>query len=104
MRRISMILIILLATVFTLGACAKPTVAPESAPAPPSEPATAPSEGAQFPVQDILNAVIESQGKIKTLEFDMNMTMDMAGEAEGEPFEMTTVTEVTGKLDSDNKV
>ncbi len=55
------------------------------------------------PVQEIVDGVIEALDNISTYQFDMDMTMDMAGEAEGEAFEMTTVMDSSGALDLDNR-
>lgn len=93
MKRIIVIFITVLGIVFIVAACARPATTP----------APALSDGTLPPVQDIVDGLIESQGKIQTLEFDMDMTMDTVGEVEGDLFEMTMVVEMTGRLDSDNK-
>ena len=53
--------------------------------------------------QEIVDGVIESLDDIRTVQFDMDMTMDMAGEAEGETFEATMVMDSSGALDLDNR-
>jgi len=53
--------------------------------------------------QEIVDGVIESLDDIRTGQFDMDMTMDMAGEAEGETFEATMVMDSSGALDFDNR-
>ena len=53
--------------------------------------------------QEIIDRVIESLDEIRTYKFDMDMTMDMAGEAEGEAFEVTMVMESSGALDVENR-
>jgi len=55
------------------------------------------------PAQEIVNGVIDSLEKIRTTQFDMNMTMDMAGEAEDETFEATMVMDFSGVLDLANR-
>jgi len=53
--------------------------------------------------QEIFNRVIESLDGIRTYQFDMDMTMDMAGEAEGEAFEVTMVMDSSGAVDVENR-
>ena len=61
-------------------------------------------EATELPsAQEIVNSVTDSLDKIRTTQFDMNMTMDMAGEAEGETFEATMVTDFSGALDLANR-
>ncbi len=52
--------------------------------------------------QEIVDGVIESLQDMKTYQFDMDMTMDMVVEAEGEAVEMTTVIGGSGALDIEN--
>ncbi len=52
--------------------------------------------------QEIIDGVIESFDNIRTYQFDMDMTMDMAGEAEGEALEMTVTMDNSGTLDLEN--
>lgn len=52
--------------------------------------------------QEIIDGVIEAQDEIRAYEFEMNMTMDMAGEAEGEALERTVTMESSGTLDLEN--
>ncbi len=52
--------------------------------------------------QEIVAGVTESLGDIRTYQFDMDMTIDMAGEDEGEVFEMTMVMGSSGALDLEN--
>jgi len=53
--------------------------------------------------QEIVDGVIESLDNIRTSQFDMDMTMDMAGEAEGEAFEATMVMDSSGALDVESR-
>jgi len=55
------------------------------------------------PVQGIVDGVIGALDDIRTCEFEMDMTMDMAAEYEGETVEMTTVADSTGLLDLENR-
>ncbi len=52
--------------------------------------------------QEIVDGVIESFDNIRTYQFDMDMTMDMVGEAEGEAFERTVTMDNSGTLDLEN--
>lgn len=52
--------------------------------------------------QEIVDGAIESFDKIKTYQFDMIMTMDMAGEVEGEALEQTVTMDNSGTLDLEN--
>ncbi len=52
--------------------------------------------------QEIVDGVVESLDDIKTYQFDMDMTMDIAAEAEGETVEMTMVIGGSGALDLEN--
>ena len=52
--------------------------------------------------QEIIDGVIESFDNIRTYQFDMNMTMDVAGEVEGEAVEHTVTMVNSGALDLDN--
>jgi len=52
--------------------------------------------------QEIVDGVIESFDNIKTYEFDMYMTQDQAGEAEGEVLEQTVTIDNSGTLDLEN--
>ena len=53
--------------------------------------------------QEIIAGVTESLDDITSHQFDMDMTMDIAGEAEGEAFEMTMTTGFSGALDLENR-
>ena len=53
--------------------------------------------------QEIVNGVIESLDDIRTYQFDMDMTLDIAGEAEGEVFEGTMVIDSSGASDFENR-
>jgi hypothetical protein len=53
--------------------------------------------------QEIADRAIQAQDDIRTYEFEMDMTIDMAGEAEGEAFEATIGMDYSGALDTDNK-
>jgi len=52
--------------------------------------------------QEIIDGVIESFDNIRTYQFDMDMTIDMAGKAEGEALEMTVTMDNSGTLDLEN--
>ncbi len=52
--------------------------------------------------QEIVDGVIESFDNIRTYQFDMDVTMDMAGEAEGEALEQTVTMDNSGTLDLEN--
>jgi len=52
--------------------------------------------------QEIVSYAVDSLDDIKTSQFEMNMTMAMAGEAEGETFEATMVMDSNGTLDLEN--
>jgi hypothetical protein len=52
--------------------------------------------------QEIVSYAVDSLDDIKTSQFEMNMTMAMAGEAEGETFEATMVMDFNGTLDLEN--
>jgi len=61
------------------------------------------AKGAESPLaQEIANGVIESLANVRTYQFDTDMTIDMAGEAEGEAFEATMVIASSGALDLEN--
>ena len=61
-------------------------------------------EGTELPsAQEIVDGVTESLVNVRTQQFDMEMTMDMVGEAEGEAFEMTTAMGFSGSLDLENR-
>ena len=49
--------------------------------------------------QEISSGVIESLDDIRTYQFDMDMTIDMAGEVEGETIEGTITMDGSGTLD-----
>ena len=51
--------------------------------------------------QEVVNGVIESMQETKTYQFSLDVTMDMAAEAES--FEMTMVTDLNGVLDFENE-
>ena len=55
------------------------------------------------PVQEIVDGVMESFANIRTYEFDMNMTQNQAGEAEGEVLESTLTIDISGALDLENR-
>ena len=52
--------------------------------------------------QEISSGVIESLDDIRTYQFDIDMTMDMAGEVEGEAIEGTMTMDGSGTLDLEN--
>ncbi len=53
--------------------------------------------------QEIVSGVIESLNDIKTYQFDTDMTLDMAVQAEGEVFEVTMVMDGSGSFDVQNR-
>jgi hypothetical protein len=53
--------------------------------------------------QEITDGAIQALDDIRTYEFEMDMTLDMAGEAEGETFEATIAMDYSGALDIDNE-
>lgn len=53
--------------------------------------------------QEIVDGATQALDDIRAYEFEMDMTMDMAGEAEGETFEMTMGIVSSGALDIDNR-
>ena len=53
--------------------------------------------------QEIVDGVFESPDDISTYQFDMDMTMDATGEAEGEAFEMNMVMGFSGAVDLENR-
>ncbi len=53
--------------------------------------------------QEIIDGVINSLDDIRTYQFDTDMTIDMAGEAEGEAFEGTMVMDSSGAFDLENR-
>ena len=55
------------------------------------------------PAQEIVDGVIESLDNIKTYQFDMDVTIDMAGEDEGEAFEGTIAMDYSGAVDVENR-
>jgi len=60
-------------------------------------------EGEELPpAQEIVDGAIEALGDIRTYQFDIDFTMDMAGEAEGESFDVNVEGDASGALDLDN--
>jgi outer membrane lipoprotein-sorting protein len=53
--------------------------------------------------QEIVNGTFESVDDITSYQFDVDMTMDVAGEAEGEAFEMNMMMGCNGVLDLENR-
>ena len=53
--------------------------------------------------EEIVDGVIEALDEVSAYQFDVDMTMDIAGEAEGEAFEMTMATDFSGALDLENR-
>lgn len=53
--------------------------------------------------QEIIAGVTESLDDITSCQFDMDMTMEAAGEAEGEAFEMNMTMGFSGALDLENR-
>jgi len=65
-------------------------------------PLAACGEGGELPsAEEIVGGVIEALDDVKTYEFDVDMSMDMAGEAEA--FETTIEMALRGALDIENK-
>jgi len=60
-------------------------------------------EEAELPsAQEIVDGVIESFDNIRTYQFNMVVTQDQAGEAEGEVLEQTVTVDNSGTLDLEN--
>jgi len=55
------------------------------------------------PAQEIVDGTTQALDDIRAYEFEMDMTIDMAGEAEGETFEATIEIDYGGALDLDNR-
>jgi len=53
--------------------------------------------------QEIVDGAVESFDNIKTYQFELDMTMDVAGEAEGEAIEHTVTMVNSGTLDLENQ-
>lgn len=53
--------------------------------------------------QDIVNGASQALDDIRAYEFEVDITMDMAGESEGETFEMSMGIDSSGALDLDNR-
>lgn len=61
-------------------------------------------EEVQLPsAQEIVDGVVESLYMVKTYQMDMDMTMEMAGEAKGETFGTTTAMDFSGVFDVENR-
>jgi len=60
-------------------------------------------QGEKISSEEIVDRVIEAQKSIKTARSDINMTMDMAGEAEDESYEATMVMDMSYILDVDGR-
>jgi hypothetical protein len=77
---------LVLVMVLSFNACAKET-----------------EEEVELPsAQEIVDGVIESFDNIRTYQFDTDVTMGMAGEAEGEALEQTVTMDNSGTLDLEN--
>jgi len=89
----------MLAVVFLLNACGR--VSEEDVQLPSTQESV---NNVQPPSkQEILDSVIAAADDIKTSQFDMNMTMDMSGEAAGATTEATMVMHFSGVLDQINR-
>jgi hypothetical protein len=55
-------------------------------------------------LSDIVEKVVHSLYDVNTYQFDMDMAMDMAGEAEGESFELTITLDSYGVFDLKNRL
>jgi hypothetical protein len=67
-------------------------------------PFTACGEGVESPsAQEIVDGATQALDDIRTYEFEMDTTLDMAGEVEGEAFEMTMGIVSSSALDLDNR-
>jgi hypothetical protein len=53
--------------------------------------------------QEIIDGTIQSMYQVNTYQFEMDMTMDMTGEAEGEAFEMTMTMDSSGAIDNTSR-
>lgn len=52
--------------------------------------------------QEIVDGATQAQSDVETCRMDMDVNMDLAGEAAGESFEMTTVINTSGAVDIEN--
>jgi hypothetical protein len=65
---------------------------------------TACEGGEELPAaEEIVDGVIEAMDDVRTQEFDMDMSLDMAGEAEGEQVEITMEMAMSGAVDIVNR-
>ncbi|MBA7619459.1 hypothetical protein ES703_26798 [subsurface metagenome] len=61
-------------------------------------------KGVELPsAQEIVDGAIQALDNIRAYEFEIAMSMDVTGEAEGEAFEMTMVTDSSGAFDLANR-
>jgi hypothetical protein len=65
---------------------------------------TACEGGEELPAaEEIVDGAIEAMDDVRTQEFDMDMSLDMAGEAEGEQVEITMEMAMSGAVDIVNR-
>ncbi len=55
------------------------------------------------PAQEIVDNAVQALDNIRSYQFEMNMTMDVTGESEGEAFEGTVSTDYNCVLDLENR-
>lgn len=55
-------------------------------------------------VEEIIDSVVQSLYEVNTYQFDLDMTIDMEGEAEGEAFELTMSIDASGACDTGNRL
>lgn len=53
--------------------------------------------------EEIIDGSLQAQNDIRSYEFEMDVTIDMSGEADGEAFEATILMDYSGALDLDNE-
>ena len=53
--------------------------------------------------QEIIDSVVGAWDDVSTVRMDMQMTMEMSGESEGEELEVTSVMDYTSAMDLKNK-
>ncbi len=58
----------------------------------------------EFPtVEELIDGMNEATANVKSYRFDMEMDMEMTGESEGEPMEVTMTMDTTGAFDNENR-
>ncbi len=58
----------------------------------------------EFPtVEELIEGMNEAAANVKSYRFNMEMDMEMTGESEGEPMEVTMTMDTTGAFDNENR-